>query len=264
MADEIPTVRPGAVSPGAQNLAERVKQLEKQLAEMQRRDLSRANIGQGGRLRGLYGNGNESVLFGVDPDDGANKATIKYSDGQGAFSVAPGLADYGGKEQLRMNDLNGKAIFITDEVAGYGISHPGLSYGIWGREELQPGNSAGTAVTMIEGHNAVYNPVWFVVARMRLAHTIAGTSSVSMFLELRDGATVVTTSGTQVEAVTGVVFAARTFQKMVLIPAGYMSQGLTMNLRVHTPTPADFNVTGYPLQSKGASKAFFDLNPFFT
>jgi hypothetical protein len=52
MADEIPTVRPGAVAPGIQDMAQRVKALEKQVAELARRDLSRANIGQGGRLRG--------------------------------------------------------------------------------------------------------------------------------------------------------------------------------------------------------------------
>lgn len=263
MADEIPTVRPGAVAPDAGNTAQRIKKLEGQLAEQQRRDLSRANIGQGGRLRGLYGNGSEAVLFGVDPDDGANKATIKYSDGTGAFSIAPGLPAYGSKEQIRMNDINGKPIFITDEVAGYGISHPGLGYPVWGREELAPGASSPAAVTVIEGTNSVYNPVWFVAARMRCGHSIAGTSTVNFYLEIRDGGTVVATSSVQAEVVTGVVFAIRSFARMCVIPAERIGNQLTAFVKAYTTTPADFGITAYPQWSSGTSRAFYDYNPGF-
>jgi hypothetical protein len=201
----------------------------------------------------------------ADPDDNANKSQIKYSDGLTAFSVAPGSPTYGSKEQLTLRDLSGKPMFVTDEVAGYGISHPGLAYPVWGREELQPGNSAPNAVIVAEGHNAVYNPVWFVSVRLRLAHSIAGTSSVSVFLELRDiGNTVLATSSTVVIPVTGVVFLASTFSKMCVIPESSMANGVTAFVKVHTPTPSDFGVTAYPIQSKGTSRALYDYNPAYT
>jgi hypothetical protein len=261
---EIPTYIPGAVAPSADDTAQRIKALERTVAELTRKDLSRANIGQGGRLRGLYGNGSESVLFGVDPEDGANKSQIRYSDGVPAFAVSPGLPAYGSREQLRLNDLNGVPIFITDEVAGYGISHPGLTYIMSGREELAPGASSGAAVTVMEGGNQVYNPVWYVVARMRIGHNIAGTSTVNFFLEIKSGSTVVATSSIQSEPVTGVIFAIRTFIRMCAIPAEYIARGLSATVKAYATTPADFGVMASCLESRGASRSFFDLNPTFT
>lgn len=255
---------PGSVPPPSDDMAKRLAALERRVDELSRKNIDRSTVGQGGVIRGLYKNGNEAFLFGVDPDDGANKSQIKYSDGQVAFSVAPGAAVYGGKEQLRINDLNGRAIMVTDEVAGYGLSHPGFAYPVWGREELQPGNSAPNAVTVAEGHNQVYNPVWYVTARMRLVHNIVGTSTVNFFLEIRSGSTVIATSGIQAEAVTGSVIVARSFIRMCAIPANYIASGLSARIQAYTATPSDFGVTVYPLESKGTSRAFYDLSPGFT
>lgn len=260
MADEIPAYRPGAVAPGVENTAQRIKQLERQLAEIQRRDLSRANIGQGGRLRGVYGNGNEAVLFGVDPDDGANKSQIRYGSGDVAFSVAPGL--YTPDEQLTMFDTNGAPLMITDELAGYGISHPSLSYNLYGREELQPGATVGTAVIHAEGWAAMYNPVLHVATRVRIVHSTAGTDNLLAFLEIRDmGQNLLVTSSTQTIPATGSVIFAATFERMCVIPASSIGRRLIARVCAYSAAPANFAVTMYPLMSIGISQAGYDLYP---
>jgi hypothetical protein len=257
-----PGFLPGAVPPHTNDTGAQLRKLEKQIDTLGRKDLTRANIGQGGRLRGLYGNGNESVLFGVDPDDGANKSQIKYSDGVTAFSVAPGAPQYGSKEQMYMRDIAGRPVYATDEVAGYGLSHPTFTYGLWGREELQPGANLGAATIMAEGIAYVYNPAWHVMVRVRLGHTIAGTSSINMVLELSDqtGA-VLYTSQVQTEPATGVVFAIRTFERMVLVPQTHIGRRLNARVKAYAGTPSDWNVTMYPFMSTGLSKAGYDLLP---
>lgn len=253
---------PGSVPPNNGNTEQRLRDLEKRIDAITRKDLSRANIGQGGRLRGQYSNGSESILFGVDPEDGRNKAQIKYSDGNNAFSVSPGNEAFGSLEHLVMWDQSRNVFLSTDELIGYGLSNPTLALPVWGREELQPGANAGAAVAMAEGRNFVYNPVVHMQIRVRCAHSAAGTTNLSMFLEVVDqSANVLATSSTQTESVTGVVFSVKTFERQVVLPESAMGRLCTIRMRVHSPTPANYGVTAYPMMCIGTSKSWYDIFP---
>lgn len=249
---------PGQVSAPNDQITARLRALEARVAELSRRDLSNANVGQGGRLRALYANGAEALQVGKDPVDGANKTRISYSSGSSAIAIGPGAAAYGGQETLVLRDLAGSMVLTTDELAGYGISNPVWAYGC--TVPFAGTNSAtqtlNAEVSVLEAYPTFYHPsiraqglitapnglVWKY--RLRLWDNVAGaevaTSSTSSGL-----------SGSQY------------FDKYLLIPKAYCgAQQMTAQLMVTMTTAAGTNAWQVqPSRILGFSLAYYNLYP---
>lgn len=115
---------PGSVPPNNDDLAKRLREVERRLDEMSRRNLDNATVGQGGRIRGLYKDGTQAFAYGTDPADGQNRMLMHYTTGDTAIRITPGSPLYGAAEQLVIKDLANHRILGTDELAGYGIVEP--------------------------------------------------------------------------------------------------------------------------------------------
>jgi hypothetical protein len=121
---EAEVTAPGSVPQPNDRLEQRIKALEKLVDELQRKDLSNATVGQGGRIRGLYKDGTQAFAYGTDPADGQNRMLMHYTTGDTAIRITPGSPLYGSSEQLVIKDLANHRILGTDELAGYGIVEP--------------------------------------------------------------------------------------------------------------------------------------------
>jgi hypothetical protein len=243
---------PGSVPPPMDDTARRIAALERRVDELTRRDLSNAQVGQGGRLRGLYSNGQEAFQFGLDPVDGVNKSLIRYSNGTRAIGVGAGAAAYGSQEQLSIFDLAGNGVLVTDEVAGYGLSHPSLSY-LLGQNFAGSGGAvpAATETAVLEGYSILYNPAVLFRALVRT------TGTWTARFVLMDGAGVIQTSTTATATQTDNQYV----NKMISVPEEAIAQ-LGWSLRLLVTSSAGLaTVNAYPLRSVGVSQAYYLQNP---
>lgn len=244
---------PGTVGQPNDQITARLRQLEQTVAELMRRDLSNANVGQGGRLRALYGNGNEAFQTGKDPADGQNKTRISYSGGGLAISIGPGSAAYGSQETLVVKDLVGNTVFGTDELAGFGLSHPGINYPMGTNFEGTPSASlaSGVEVPAASGGFLYYHPVLWVQCLV--------TTSLSWKARLRlydqvAGAEVATSSTTPVQS------GSQYFERMLQIPQAYVGrQNMLAEVRL-TPQAAG-SVQLWPKQCSGTTLSYYDIRP---
>jgi hypothetical protein len=244
-------IAPGQVSSPVTALEQEVRDLRRMVEELSRKDLSNANVGQGGRLRGMYANGQEAFQFGKDPVDGNNKARIGYSDGTPAIGIGPGGAFYGGQETLVVRDLAGSPILGTDELAGFGLSHPGLAYPIASVFEATYANGA-----TISGEFAVavggfmfYHPVlWF-----------KGLIRASVNWTLRcvvtdpSGAIVASSSSTPTQANN------QYYERMVQLPqSAVCAQNYSASVLI-TPAAATTTISCWPQPTMGTTLGYYNV-----
>lgn len=249
---------PGSVPPPMDDTARRIRNLEARVDELTRRDLSNAQVGQGGRLRGLYSNGAEAFQFGRDPVDGENKATINYSGGTRAFGIGPGAVAYGSQEQLRINDLSGSPVLITDELAGYGLSVPNFPMLLngWEETDLTGATTSATAASKATGYSYAYNPALHFYIRLRLRDTTASTFNARVRATLPDSSIIESTD--TVYSVGANVINIRFMEKIILLPPEAMGQQIQADVMVWNSSGANGAVQAVPQLCHGVAKSFYD------
>lgn len=146
----------GSVSQPIDRIEQRVRELQRELRALARRDLSSVSVGIGGRMSVKHPNGNEAVIFGGDPDDET------------------------GASKFRINDNVGLPMMSADAKAGYGLGNPVFPFPFAGYESLNMNGatSQGTATQIGEGTNWLYNPAILVIPRIRIVATSAVTVNV--------------------------------------------------------------------------------------
>lgn len=262
----LPANLDGPVPPMGRALEQRQRATADRVEELARKDLSNGNVSQGSKLRVLHNNGNQAVIMGTDPVTKENRTQIHYETGQVGLSMKPGAAIYGGKHQLGLFDTSGKAMFATDEVAGFGVSAPGYTYGFWGWDNFSAGmpTSLATATTIAEGTNFVYTPTWFVNTRVQ-ANNGATSFTLNLFYQQLSGDGVSANSGVVSQVIGANSINIINVPKVLQLRAIDMNKSTKMQLKAYV-TGSDATLThlqAFPLQSSGTSQALWDLNPSF-
>jgi hypothetical protein len=251
MTSGIPPVRPGAVQQPDTSTNDRVRRLEELVAELQRKDMNRATVGQGGTFRGYYDNGQLAFTFGEDLDDGVRKVRMNYaSNGGVAFQVGPGNPAVGEDEQFKLVDQAGRKVFATDGLAGYGLAEPALSiplYTIYGLSWV-----SGVEQVIARATPFLYNPV--VVSSIQARAFAGGVTAVSGRLRVTDG------NGATVVSSSTAIGANGTVTRMVLLPESFIN---AQNCSVEWlfTTTGSGTLDGWPRDCHGASKSLYDGNP---
>lgn len=257
-------IAPGQVSQPTTALEQEVRELRRMVEELSRKDLSNANIGQGGRLRGLYANGAEALLLGNDPTDGGNKARISYSQGGPVFQVRPTAASgVAVNEVMEVLDQSGNEIIETDPYAGYGLLHPFFNYTMCGYEELGMAGSTtqATATEVSKNIGFMYNYARHVISRFRVKNTGAATTA-SAFLEVQDfNGNMIVQSSLQTFSVGASVIVAFDFERMAPLPAQYMSSRVQTLIRAFSPGAAAITIQAMPYMCSGIPKNWYDFYP---
>jgi hypothetical protein len=251
----IPPVRPGTVAQPDQGLIDRVRELERVVDELQRKDMRNATVGQGGTFRGLYDNGNAAFSFGRNKDDGIRKSTLYWpSTGKEAFQIGPGNQNINPPEleQMRFRDQANNILFGTDGVAGYGFVEPLLAY----PQYAIPGLNyvAGVAQQATECQNFFYNAAIWSTIRVR---AFTGTiTSVSVQLRLRHSNADI---APVVSSITSGVAANSAVRKAVAVPEEYISAQFTFCDWWITAN-GNGTVEVWPIMSRGISRTFYDIS----
>lgn len=251
MTSGIPQVRPGALAQPDQNQNDRIRRLEAIVEELQRKDMNRATVGQGGTFRGYYDNGQLAFTFGEDIDDGVRKVRMNYaSNGKEAFQVGPGNPLVDEPEQFRLRDQSGNQVFATDGYAGYGLAEPSFTYFMSVMDKFA--RTSGVEDFAAESHAFFYNPaVW---SRLRIAE-LSGITGGSARLVAVDGNGITQVSSSSATFGTGI----STITRIILLPEEMINQ---QNCKVQwkiTPTGSG-SLGAYPLMCKGVSKSYYDLD----
>lgn len=253
MTSPVPPTAPGVVAAPNDMITARLQALEARVSELSRRDLSNAQVGQGGRLRAMYSNGVEALQVGKDPVDGVNKTRISYSSGITAFAIGPGAATYGSQETAVIKDLAGNVVFAMDELAGYGISHPALAYavGVTFQGTTAATLTAGTEYAVVRGATMYYHPAMRVQG-------LVNTSDTNWSYRVRvlnaDGTEAVSSSWT-----TG-LNGPQYYDKILLLPQTAVGQQNT-SIEVRLKLGATGSVDTFPMPPVGVTKSLYDLLP---
>jgi hypothetical protein len=248
----IPAYRPGTLSQPDTDQNARIARLEQMLEELQRKDMNRATVGQGGTFRGYYDNGQLAFTFGEDIDDGVRKVRMNYaSNGGVAFQVGPGNPAVDEPEQFKLVDQAGNKVFATDGLAGYGLAEPSFQHLM----VQTPGLAwvSGVAQPATVANTFFYNPV--VYSQVLVRNFAGGVTAMAGKLRVTDG------SGNFVESSSSAAVGGNaTISRVVLLPASYIN---AQNCRVEwmmTPTGSG-TADVWPRTCRGTGKAFYDFNP---
>lgn len=190
---------------------------------------------------------------------------LKYENGNSALSIKPGGAAYGSKQQAVMRDYANKPVYATDEVAGYGLSHPSFSYSMGGFEAQGTGlpTTIGTSVILAAGTAYMYNPVWHVACRLRGANGASNAPDYRVYLRLLDGFTgaVLVTSNEQLFSAGTNVFAINTFERMCIVPPTHIGARVVAEVRAYAPNAPTLTLQAFPSLTVGISMAQYNLLP---
>lgn len=261
-----PGVAPGSVPPLMDDTARRIRALEQRVDELSRRDLSNANVGQGGSLRGLYPNGAEAFLFGRDSVDGGNKSRIDYSQGGPAFQVRPTTSP-GAEvaEVMEVLDQVGNVILQTDPYAGYGLIHPALEYTMSGYEAVGfvGATTQATALELGMSIGFAYHYCRHVIARLRFTNSTGATQSVSGFVEITDlNGNVINTSSLSSWSIGTGVITINKLEKMVSLPETAMATRVNVRMCFFSPSNSgNVTVQTFPQMCLGIGKNWYDTYP---
>jgi hypothetical protein len=252
MTSAIPPVRPGTLSQPDTGVNDRIADLERVVAELQRKDMNRATIGQGGTFRGFYDNGQLAFTFGKDVDDGVRKAKHYWpSTGTEAFQIGPGNPNAGEAEQMRFKDQSGKILFGTDGVAGYGFVEPLLDYTMYPIAGLN--YVAGVPQVACQAQSFFYNAaLWSQILVRNFTGTI---TSITLQLQLRHSNTDI--PAVQSSTATSVV-ANSTIRKIIAVPQAYISSQFTYAEWLLTANGTG-TVDVFPRMNRGVSRAFYNI-----
>lgn len=251
MTSGVPQYRPGPVAQPDQGLIDRIRGLEQVVSELQKRDMNRATVGQGGTFRGFYDNGQLAFTFGEDIDDGVRKVRMNYaSNGRVAFQVGPGNPLVDEPEQFKLVDQAGNKVFATDGLAGYGLAEPSFTYLMGPIDSFA--RTTGVEDFLAESNAFFYNPGVF--SSIRITNMAGGITGASVRLVAIDGGGI-----TQVSSSSSVIGAGiSVVQKVILLPPEMINaQNCKLQWKI-TPTGSG-TLQGWPLMCKGVSKSFYDV-----
>jgi hypothetical protein len=249
----VPQYRPGPVAQPDQGLIDRLRALEQVVSELQKRDMNRATVGQGGTFRGYYDNGQLAFTFGEDiDDDGVRKVRMNYaSTGGVAFQVGPGNPNVDEPEQFKLVDQAGAKMFATDGYAGYGLAEPGLTYFMGAANPFA--RTSGVEDFVAESWAPFYNPVIYSTIRIS---NLSGITGGTVRLIAKDGAGI-----TQVSSSNGTIIAGTSIiTKAILLPANMLNAQNTRVQWLATPVGSG-TLQGWPMVCGGKTKIFYDSNP---
>lgn len=252
MTSGIPSVRPGPVIQPDSGVMDRVRALEHLVEELQKKDMNRATVGQGGTFRGYYDNGQLAFTFGEDIDDGVRKVRINYaSNGKLALQIGPGNPAVDEPEQFKMRDQDGNQVFATDGYAGYGLAEPSFTYFMGAVDSFARTNGVEDFLT--ECNAMFYNPA--VLSSVRITGMAGGITGASVRLVAVDGAGI-----TQVSSSSAVIGAGISLVKrVILLPSNMINaQNCKVQWKI-TPTGSG-TLQGWPLTCKGMTKLYYDTD----
>lgn len=234
-----PAVQPGVTSPPMDSSEKRVKRLQKQQDALANRDLSNSIVGQGSTFRATVVDGGSNVI-----------------------RIGKGAAAYGSRQTMVMRDISNKVSYALDELAGYGLSHPSLTYQLTGVESQGPAlpTTVGAGALIATGSAYCYNPAWHIQARLRFANGAAAATAIVTATWRRIDGTVIGTAS-QTFSIGSNVFTVPTFERMMLLAAVDMGARISVELKVHVNTGPDLSVQAFPFLSTGISMALYDLLP---
>jgi hypothetical protein len=241
---------PGSVPRDIDNLTKQVAELNRKVDELSRKNIDRATVGQGGRIRGLYANGNEAFLFGTDTADGISKFKVNYSDGNPALRITPGSPLYGGVEQLVMFDRAQHRIMATDDLAGYGIVEPSLAIPM---AEIAGLNFvAGVEQECAIARGFFYNPCFWSDLLITNYVTMTG---VSCRLKITDGTSSFFSSATTLSGST-----PGTLSRMIIIPSDFINkQNCALSWLLTSTGSGTVRTVG--MRCHGISRSLFNSAP---
>ncbi|SFO59553.1 hypothetical protein [Amycolatopsis rubida] len=99
-----------------------------------------------------------------DPADPSGGAKVRILNGNGVPVFETFYSTVYNGKTARLNDLAGNAVWGQDEAAGYGMSHPSITYpaGVTFQGTPSATLTGGTAYTIAKGGFMFYHPVlWF-------------------------------------------------------------------------------------------------------
>jgi len=252
MTSGVPQYRPGPVAQPDQGLIDRIRALEQVVSELQKRDMNRATVGQGGTFRGFYDNGQLAFTFGEDIDDGVRKVRMNYaSTGGVAFQVGPGNPAVDEPEQFKLVDQNGAKVFATDGYAGYGLAEPSLSYFMGPVDSFARTN--GVEDFLAECNAMFYNPA--VLSSIRITGMAGGITGASVRLVAIDAAGI-----TQVSSSSAVIGAGISLVKRVILLPSNMINAQNCKLQWKITPTGSGTLQGWPLTCKGMTKAYYETD----
>ncbi|MEC3974730.1 hypothetical protein [Amycolatopsis sp. H20-H5] len=191
------------------------------------------------------------VDFSVVPDTGAaGGANLTVNDGAGGPLLRT-FTGAGGQKTSKLYDQSGHIMWGTDEVAGYGLSEPTLSYGM-STEIAGNGNQSmgvNTENTVMVGGVQAYNPA--VLCSITIYTLI---TNYDFRVTAQSGATTVSTS------ITTGLNSTSAITKMLLLPATFMNAPVTLRALV-TPRSASGTAWVSCSGAYGIGKGYYDLNP---
>ena len=220
---------PGVVTPPIDAIEKRTKQVSRRVDELARRDLTNAIVGQGASFRATVANGGNNVL-----------------------ALQKGAAVYGGKQTLVLRDIAGKLTYVLDELAGYGLSHPGFNYlpGVSFAGTPSASNPSGVEQVVAEYPGIFYNPAIYASFLI----TTSATWSGRILATTTDGLTVSSST------VTSGLVGSQYVTKIILLPASMMGTQLVRLRFLVTPTTTATTAC-FPQYALGVSKALYDSAP---
>jgi hypothetical protein len=245
---------PNVDTGGASVLADQFRALKQQADENGRKSMYPFSAGPDGQFQ-IFPDGSIVDVNGNPVVD----TQLTYQDGTPAVSIAPGLARYGSKQQLKINDLAGNPMLLTDESAGYGLSAP--LYTIAMQRVTNGGGFFSTAIGLeaiaCQAQTFFYNPcinVGGLIYPLSAAFaTSFSASSYTYRVQVTDGHTTIFSNPV---TVTGAQFV----NKMVLLPSSFMgAQSVEVDLLVKPTSAAIVFMTD--CTAYGGSKALYDSNP---
>lgn len=251
----VDTTRPGSVGPRERDNNDRIAKLEARIAELERKDMTNATVGQGGTFRGIYDNGNTAFTFGKDRADGIRKAKFYWpSTGAEAFQIGPGNQNLNPPEaeQMRFRDQSNNILFGTDGVAGYGFVEPLLDYAMYPIAGLN--YVSGVAQVACQSQSFFYNAaIWSQLLVRNFTGTI---TSLTLQLQLRhsDGS-IATVQSSPALTVT----ANSTITKMIAVPEPYISAQFTY-LEWLLTANGNGTVDVFPRMNRGVSRAYYNIS----
>lgn len=246
-------VRPGSVPPRQNDVNDRIRALEEQVRELQAKNMDNATVGRGGTFRGYYDNGQLSFSFGRDKEDGIRKAKFYWpSTGREAIQIGPGNPNAPSPEleQWRLNDQNGKRMYATDGIAGYGLAEPSLGYFMVPTYGLNW--VSGVAQPATVAFSFFYNPA--LLSAVQVRNFAGGVTAMAGKLRVTNA------DGDYVESSTSAAVGANsTITRILLLPASFMNAQNCRAEWIMTPTGSG-TADVWPRQCQGVSKALYDIS----
>lgn len=237
---------------GSDYLTNKVAELERRLNELS---------AQSKFPFAIMRNGNKEFSVEASEDGVSTDLIVGNGIGGVIFETFTSVT-YGGKG-WHLLDYAGAEMVASDTSAGYGLGQPSLpfAYAGWESLNMNGATTTGTATTIGQGQNVVYNPSVYVSPRIRVVSTTNET--IKHFVQWNGASSGVFNSTERTVALAAGVPQILTPDFIGLFTAADMKLNSRAFFKMYctTANPANVSATLAYNLGYGASKAFYDLNP---